>query len=268
LPGVLLVSPQSVSLVVSFLNAVSGVIPASLGGDHRVVNDKRVVNDDAINPGPNGMCAAFLPSSGALYIAPTTSWMSCGAWETLLALVRTYSRSHAMTCTQTFVRRVICVSDACKLPMHAQHALRTIIERGMSSSFFVLTVYNQGCVDGALRSRMSVFRRPHYLAAIREHQRQQGGGGADVGGVHVGDVRGDVGGRSARSVAVLKLLEDEASSGRRTNAELREALARCAHADHIQSACALRGSVVGAADTSVLDRTWKSTLASAFDPRP
>jgi len=73
------------------------------------------------------------------------------------------------------------------------------------------------------------------------------------------------GGRSARCVAVLKLLEDEASSGRRTDTELREALARCAHADHIQSVCALLGSVVGAADTSVLDRTWKSTFASAFD---
>jgi len=255
----MLVSPDGVSLVVSFLNAVSGVAGVT-DADHRVVSDRRVVNDTALNPDSNGVCAAFLPSSGALYVAPTTSWMSCGAWDTLLSLVRTFAQSHAMTCNQTFVRRVICVADVCKLPMHAQHALRTIIERGTASSFFVLVVYNQGCVDCALRSRMSVFRRPHYMSAIREHLRRSSDVDPDA------DVDADaVLHRSTRCAAALTLLASEAASGRRSDAELREALARLAHADHIQSVCALRGSVVGAADTSVADRAWKSVVASAFD---
>lgn len=187
-------------------------------------------DDSESFPGLRGVFIERL--HGALYLAPLTSWAACSAWEGMLELVREWSQKPTMDSG----RRVICVREVCGLPRHAQHALRTVVERGLASSLFVMTAQSQSCIDPALKSRVLLLRPPQYSV----------GAARPLGAT----------GRGGQSLAALGAVEGSIEDRARIASEL-------ADTDHKLGVLERSGAIVGAAVCAVADRAWSKVLRSS-----
>lgn len=200
-----------------------------------------------------GLRVAFIERlNGAVYIAPVTSWCASGAWGEMLEIIKDYAYKPSLT-AGGIERRLICLRNVCGLPLHVQHALRNIIERSSATSFFVLTVSSQSCIDVALRSRLVPIRPPMVRRYEDTEDTEEGTKGAK-------DT--EEGTRGAEGMAAVcarfgGTLDDSITDRRNIT------ISRIASTDHTFSILERRGAIVGAAGVAVTERIWRQVLDSA-----